>query len=115
MKKIVIFGAGNIGRSLVGYLFSRAGYEVVFIDIDDRLVKALNEKRKYRIEIRGDNPETIWVENVSAIHGRDVEKIAEEIASADILATAVGANNLKHIYGNIAKGLIKRLKMEKDP
>jgi len=115
MKKIVIFGAGNIGRSLVGYLFSRAGYEVVFIDIDDRLVKALNEKRKYRIEIRGDNPETIWVENVSAIHGRDVEKIAEEIASADILATAVGANNLKHIYGNIAKGLIKRLKMGKGP
>jgi len=28
MKKIIIFGAGNIGRSLVGYLFSRVGYEV---------------------------------------------------------------------------------------
>jgi len=115
VKKIVIFGAGNIGRSLVGYLFSRAGYETVFIDIDDRLVKALNEKRRYRIEIRGENPQTIWVENVRAVHGRDVEKVAEEIASADILATAVGVDNLKHIYGNIARGLMKRFRAGKGP
>ena len=31
-KKILIFGAGKIGRSFIGQLFSRAGYELVFID-----------------------------------------------------------------------------------
>jgi len=29
---MVQFGAGNIGRSFIGQLFSRSGYEVVFVD-----------------------------------------------------------------------------------
>lgn len=108
MKKIVVFGAGNIGRSFIGQLFSRSGYEVVFIDINDVIVNALNESRRYRIEVKDAHPETIWVENVRAVHGKDAEKVAEEIATADIMATAVGPNNLPYIYRNIAKGLLKR-------
>jgi len=115
MKKIVIFGAGNIGRSFIGQLFSRSGYEVVFVDIDDAIVNALNERRRYRIEVKDVNPETIWVENVRAVHGRDAEKVAEEIATADIMATAVGPNNLPYIYGNIAKGLLKRRELNGGP
>jgi len=115
MKKIVVFGAGNIGRSLIGQIFSRAGYEVVFIDIDDKIVNALNERRRYKIEIKDVHPETIWVENVRAVHGKDVEKVTDEIATADIMATAVGANNLRYIYGNIAKGLLKRYKLNRRP
>jgi len=115
MKKIVIFGAGNIGRSFIGQLFSRSGYEVVFVDIDDVIVNALNEKRKYRVEIRDIRPETIWVENARAVHGRDTEKVSEEIATADVMATAVGPSNLPHIYGNIAKGLLRRLELGTGP
>ncbi len=115
MKKIVIFGAGNIGRSLVGQLFSRSGYEVVFIDIVDKIVNALNERRRYRIEVKDVNPETIWVENVRAVHGKDVEKVAYEIATADIIVTSVGVNNLPYIYGNIAKGLVKRFELNRAP
>jgi len=109
MKKIVVFGAGNIGRSLIGQLFSRAGYEVVFVDIVDEIVSLLNTKRRYRIEVKDCQPQTIWVENVRAVHSRDTDKVAHEIATADIMATAVGANNLDRIYSNISKGLVKRL------
>jgi len=115
MKKIVIFGAGNIGRSFVGQLFSRSGYEVVFVDVDDRIVNALNERRRYRIEVRDIRPETIWVKNVRAVNGKDVEKVADEIATAEVMATAVGPGNLQYIYGNIAKGLLKRLELDKGP
>lgn len=41
-KRIIQFGAGNIGRSFIGQLFSRSGYEVVFVDIN----KKLNNKIK---------------------------------------------------------------------
>ncbi|MBA7563374.1 Mannitol-1-phosphate 5-dehydrogenase [subsurface metagenome] len=41
-KKMIQFGAGNIGRSFIGQLFSRSGYEVVFVDIN----KKLNNKIK---------------------------------------------------------------------
>jgi len=115
MKKIVVFGAGNIGRSFIGQLFSRSGYEVVFVDIDDLVVDALNERRRYRVEIRDIRLETVWVENVRAVHGNDARKVAQEIASADIIATAVGPNNLPHIYQNIAGGLLRRLKLDKTP
>lgn len=115
MRKIVIFGAGNIGRSFIGQLFSRSGYEVVFIDVDDRIVKALNERRRYRIEVKDVHPETIWVEGVRAVDGKDVEKVAEEIATADVMGTAVGPNNLPYIYENIANGLLKRRELGRGP
>ena len=42
MKNTVLFGAGKIGRSFIGKLFSRAGYEVVFIDKDGQLINVFN-------------------------------------------------------------------------
>ncbi|MEM1607571.1 MAG: mannitol-1-phosphate 5-dehydrogenase [Candidatus Bathyarchaeia archaeon] len=113
--KIVAFGAGNIGRSLVGYLFSRAGYEVVFIDVVDEVVRALNERRKYRVVIKDVHSEVVWVENVRAVHARDLEKVSDEVASADIIATAVGVNNLPGVYEVLARGLIKRYNLGRGP
>jgi mannitol-1-phosphate 5-dehydrogenase len=106
--KIIVFGAGSIGRSLLGHLFSRAGYEVVFVDIVDEIVRALNERGRYKIVIKDIFSEVIWVKNVRAIHAGDVEKISDEIATADIIATAVGVNNLPSIYPTVAKGLVRR-------
>ncbi len=106
--KVVVFGAGNIGRSFVGQLFARAGYEVVFVDVDRELVTALNREGRYRVEIRDRRTETIWVERVSAVDGRDKDAVAQELSSADIAATAVGPKALPFIYPAIAAGLVLR-------
>jgi sugar/nucleoside kinase (ribokinase family) len=37
-KKLVLFGAGKIGRSFIGQLFSRGGYEVVFVDVNEKII-----------------------------------------------------------------------------
>lgn len=108
MPKLLQYGAGSIGRSLIAQLFSKAGYEIVFVDIDETIISALNEKRRYLIQIKDEHPEDIWVENVRGICGHDKEAIIEEIATADIMATAVGVNVLPKIYGIIAEGLKKR-------
>ena len=52
--------------------------------------------------------QTFLVENVRAVHAKDVDTVADEIASADIVATAVGVNNLPFVYPTIAYGLLKR-------
>ena len=113
MKKILIFGAGNIGRSLIGQLFSKAGYEVVFIDVDDDVVNALNKNRRYKIIVKDIQEEIICVKNVRAIHGMDKDKVISEFALIDIVATAVGQNNLKNIYGIISEGLKRRYSLGK--
>lgn len=112
---LLVFGAGNIGRSFVGQLFARAGYRVVFVDIAESLVDALNRAGRYRIEIKDRHPEIIWVEGVSAIHGAQRERVAEAVAGADILATAVGPGALPRIYPALAAGLLKRRQSGRGP
>ena len=73
----LIFGAGNIGRSFIGQLFATAGYAVTFVDVNEALVAELNRQGRYRLEVRGPEPRDIWVEGVSAIDGRDRDRVAE--------------------------------------
>jgi mannitol-1-phosphate 5-dehydrogenase len=103
------YGAGNIGRSFIGALFARAGYEVVFVEVNPLVLEALNRDRRYKVEIHDDPPSEFWVENVRAVDGREAEAVAREIAAADIMGTAVGPNILPRIYPVIARGLIQRL------
>ena len=110
MNKIVIFGAGNIGRSFIAQLFSKAGYEAVFIEKDPVIIKALNKYHRYRIEVKDIHSETMWVENVRGISSEDSERVKFEVSTADIIATSVGSKALTDIYENIAYGILLRRK-----
>jgi len=113
-KKLILFGAGKIGRSFIGQLFSRSGYEVVFIDIDEDIISALNQKKKYKVVIKSDRgDEILWVKNVRGIHGSNIDEIANEIASTDIMAISVGQNAIPLIVSTISKGI--ELRHEKIP
>ncbi len=107
MNTLVLFGAGNIGRSFIGQLFSRSGYEVIFVDIDRKLVDALNERRRYQVVIKHPDKadEPIDIENVRAIHALDADAIAQAVADASIVATAVGQRALPAVIAAIAAGL----------
>lgn len=113
--KLLVFGAGNIGRSLVGQLFARAGWQVTFVEVSDALVDALNRARRYRIEVRDRVCETVWVEGVSAIHGSCREEVARAVAEADLIATAVGLSALPSIYPALAIGLQARRESGRGP
>ncbi|MGG1249440.1 mannitol-1-phosphate 5-dehydrogenase [Brevibacillus agri] len=105
----VHFGAGNIGRGFIGQLLRQAGYEVVFVDVNTALVDELNQRKMYHVQLAtAGNPQSV-VEGVRAIHGQDVEAVAANIASADLVTTAVGPNVLGPISGAIAAGIAKRL------
>ncbi len=109
MKKLLLFGAGKIGRSFIGQLFSRGGYEVVFIDIDQKIITLFNERRSYPVIIKSDEKETrLEIKNVRAIHTSNQDKINEEILSADIIATAVGPDNLPSVIEILGEGLKNR-------
>jgi mannitol-1-phosphate 5-dehydrogenase len=110
MGTAVQFGAGNIGRGFLAQLFHESGLEVVFVEVAEEVVEALNSRRAYAIQIVGPGAETVSIGNVRAVHGRDRVRVAGEIALAEIVCTAVGAHALPQIAPALAAGLLARHK-----
>lgn len=106
--KLVLFGAGKIGRSFIGQLFSKGGYEVVFIDVFQAVIDELNRRRSYNVIIKSNVESVITVQNVRGVFADDTENVIEEIETADIVAVSVGLNGLKSVIPLIAIGLLKR-------
>ncbi len=111
MKKLVLFGAGKIGRSFIGQLFARSGFEVVFIDIVESVIRELNLRNAYPVVIKSAAPdEVIQVENVRGVLGNDIDKVAEELSDCDIAAVSVGQKGLSLVIPTLARGIRLRSK-----
>ncbi len=107
--KAVHFGAGNIGRGFVGLVLHNAGYEVVFADVAAALIDSLASTPDYRVHEVGEHPQTLTVDNYRALNSgtREADVVAE-IATADIVTTAVGPNILRFVAPLIARGIVDR-------
>jgi len=114
MQKLVLFGAGKIGRSFIAQLFSKAGFEVVFVDIDAEIIRALNEHRFYEVVFKSDKDEVVTVSNVRGILASNVEAVCGELADADIAAISIGQKAMPIVAATVAKGLIKRHEQSPD-
>ncbi|MBR2342895.1 MAG: mannitol dehydrogenase [Clostridia bacterium] len=110
MKNALMYGAGNIGRGFIGQLFHMSGYEISFIDVNMTVIDKLNNDGQYPIYItEGEGYSEYLVTGVHGVNGRDNEAIAEAMAAADIMATAVGVNILKFIAAPFAGGVRRRM------
>lgn len=107
--KAVHFGAGNIGRGFVGLLLHEAGYEVVFADVAEALIDQLAAADSYVVHEVGQNPVDHRVDNFRALNSASApDAVVAEIASADMVTTAVGPNILKFVAPLIAQGIAAR-------
>ncbi|CAD6568766.1 MAG: hypothetical protein ASARMPREDX12_001829 [Alectoria sarmentosa] len=108
--KAVHFGGGNIGRGFVGEKLCESGFEVVFVDVMDKLIEQLQQTKSYTVtEIGGDGEKVNTISNYRAINSKTHEKDAiEEISSADLVTCAVGPTILKFIAPVIAKAIDSR-------
>lgn len=108
-RKAVHFGAGNIGRGFVGLLLHEGGYEVVFSDVATALVDAINAADEYTVHEVGEGGRDRVVTGFRAIDsGADPAGVAAEVATADVVTTAVGPNILRFIAPHIVAGLVMR-------
>jgi mannitol-1-phosphate 5-dehydrogenase len=106
---VVQFGAGNIGRGFMGHIYTEAGYEVVFVDVAQELVRLLNERGAYPLRLAGpDRFETLTIRPVRAVDGRDVPAVAGELARCEFACTAVGVPALPHLVPGLAAGIRER-------
>jgi len=108
-KKLVLFGAGKIGRSFIGQVFSRSGYEVVFVDINQELIDRLNLAGTYQVIVKSEQgDEVIRVDRIRGIAMSQSTAIAEELSGASIAAVSVGQQGLPATIPIIAKSLLLR-------
>lgn len=115
-KMAVMYGAGGIGRGFLGQLFYLSGYDTVFIDAKEQLAAEINRCGQYPIYItNGDRYEPFIVNNVSAVAASRTSDVAKKISEAYVMATAVGANYLKHIASDIIAGLRMRMVRDAEP
>ena len=103
MPTLVQIGAGNIGRGFVAPLFTASGWEVVFVDVNQPLVDALNQRGRYQVtEVDNHGASAVVVSPVRALHGADQTAVTAALASADLVATAVGLGALSRLGGLLA-------------
>ncbi|MEN6324037.1 MAG: NAD-binding protein [Proteiniphilum sp.] len=110
-KKIVVIGAGKIGRSFIGQVFSRSGYEVVFVDINKALIDMINREKAYRVIVKDhDKEEILLIEHIKGVLLEDVVSTTAELKDAGIVSLSVGQQGLQTAIPIIARALLARRK-----
>lgn len=118
MKTAIQFGAGNIGRGLMGQLFFEAGYQTIFIDVRKPLVALLNAARTYPLRLldaASQQTHNLEITRIQALHVDQIDAIADAIARAEVMSSAVGVPNLSQIAPLIAAGIRRRFRTNPVP
>ncbi|ARI75609.1 mannitol-1-phosphate 5-dehydrogenase [Halobacillus mangrovi] len=111
--KALHFGAGNIGKGLIGYLLNKSGFDLCFVDVNEDSVNRMNRSNNYSLELLDENQTVEVISPVCALHSSAQEKVVEAIVEADLITTSVGADNLSKVAPVISKGLLKRIQSDK--
>ncbi|QJB71417.1 mannitol-1-phosphate 5-dehydrogenase [Mycoplasma sp. 1654_15] len=94
-NKVLIFGAGNIGRGLVAYIFNKNDFEIIFVDKNQDLIDEINQKKQYKI-IDINSKDEVIIKNIQAIHLEDA-KLKTYLKQSKYITTSLGSNNLKYL------------------
>jgi mannitol-1-phosphate 5-dehydrogenase len=112
------FGAGNIGRGLMGQLLRESGFETVFVDVSKPLVDNLNDRGSYPLRLLdaySQKAHELIIDHFRALRADQEDAVPEAIAKAHVVATAVGVANLEAISPLVAAGIRRRQERNGEP
>lgn len=113
-KSAVVFGAGKIARGFVGHLLSLSEFSITFVDVNQELVRLINERKQYTVHILGAPEKDTVVTGVSALQASD-PAISVVVAGADVVFVSVGGANLGQVAGPLAAAIAYRLAQNLPP
>jgi len=109
--ELLVFGAGCIGRGLLGELASKAGWHITFVEANKALAAALKTRGQYKVKLAGrENTETL-VHNYNVIQPDDANAIKDTLSTCTMVATSVGGQHL----ASVAKSMASHIKDRKKP
>ena len=114
-RNALVYGSGKIGRGFIGKIFAESGYDVCFLDKVQELIDALNAKGRYTVRIVTNDEYTDSEVPVARALNSLTDEAVDAIASCDLMATAVGVNELPNIAPIIAKAAVQRMEAGRGP
>ncbi len=104
--KAVILGAGRVALGYLGQMLRESGCAVTVVERRPEIVEAIN-RGGYIISVchNGASCSEVQVEGVRAISFPDEYTLAQELAEARLVFTAVGAGGLPHVSQVLGKAL----------
>ena len=104
MKKAIHFGAGNIGRGFIGPVLQDNNYEVIFVDVDEKLIDKLNASKEYKVFKLGNTKDnSINVQNVSAVSLNNFSAISDILNEVTLISSSVGPKFVQDVFDVINK------------
>jgi mannitol-1-phosphate 5-dehydrogenase len=104
---VIIIGAGKIARGYVGHLVALSQRPICFVEVNETVVRLINERGSYRVHILGNAAKSMTVTNIRALHSAD-PRVAEVLARAELAFVSVGGPNLPAVAATLAPGLAAR-------
>ena len=106
---VLIFGAGSTGRGhLAALLYEHGGVNITFVDSDAALVQTLRESGSYTVRLLGGAPREITIKGFDIFDATEVDKIIGAFLRADLVLTAVIAENLEYLASTAAQAIKAR-------
>ncbi|WP_031542679.1 hypothetical protein [Mesoplasma photuris] len=106
MSKVIHFGAGNIGRGFIApiLLKNKNIDEIKFLDVNEEIIKNLNENKSYIVNELDIETNQIIVDRYSSstIKGiREDSNFKNFLKDTFLITTSTGQNNLKFIIDDL--------------
>ncbi|MBS7009544.1 mannitol dehydrogenase [Anaerostipes sp.] len=108
-KELLVIGAGNIGRGVIGGLFYESGYHLYLYDIMAERMKQLKEQGTYRIERVGtEEKRRVLVKDFDVLDCTDEKDLVRHMEQVDLIACCVYEGAFESIAGNLAQAVKAR-------
>jgi mannitol-1-phosphate 5-dehydrogenase len=112
-KSVVVVGAGATGRGHVAQLASESGYNLVLLDKDEALCRALADAGSYSVRLVSAHTRTVTVAGYSVFHTSQLDAFYPLFRDASLVFTAVCPGNLPDAADSL-RGLFVRWLQEDD-
>lgn len=109
MSKIVVVGAGREGKGFIGQVFSAAGWDVVFLDKDPKVIKALKEAGSYRVKLlEASGTREVEVKGYQAFECDEQYSCQNDILDCDLITLCLYPEDIAEASEYLARGLEER-------
>ena len=115
-KELLVIGAGNIGRGVIGGLFFESGYHLYIYDIMEERMKQLKEQGTYLIErVGANNKRRVLVDDFDVLDCSDTVDLIEHMKKVDLIACCVYEGDFQSICQNLKEAIEYRAEQEAAP